>query len=448
MAVNKVGPPDLLEAQVSRADDRVRLSHWTPPQSGTIPHIRMRKWWFNVFWAIPLGAALMLVGIAVGQELRQIPAIQQFIVRYPGTVTSTPAYYSGFPLWLRWQHFLNLLFMMFIIRAGIQILANHPRLYWKRDSTPGTEWFRFQYEVPRDGLWTAKDDSVTLPKWLGIPGVRHSIGLARWWHFSFDVLWMLNGMIFYVLLFTIYQWQRLLPTSWEIFPNALATVLQYLSLSFPPNDGWVYYNSLQQLTYFATVFFAAPLAIVTGLMQASAISNKLGGIGKIFNRQAARSIHFAVLCWFVFFVCVHVTMVFITGLRHNVTHLFAGLNDNSPLGLEIFGPAMLFVFTAWMLASPLTLRNARWFKRPVDCGWVRLRDWANGGMLIVDRQQAQHAPQSLVQAGRLMIDTERSSCAESVTLWFCGVPHILIRVVRRICASSDDGRDRRLQRPP
>ncbi len=154
------------------------------------------------------------------------------------------------------------------------------------------------------------------------------------------------------------------------------------------------------------------------------------------------------LCWFVFFVCVHVTMVFITGLRHNVTHLFAGLNDNSPLGLEIFGPAMLFVFTAWMLASPLTLRNARWFKRPVDCGWVRLRDWANGGMLIVDRQQAQHAPQSLVQAGRLMIDTERSSCAESVTLWFCGVPHILIRVVRRICASSDDGRDRRLQRPP
>lgn len=52
MAVNKVGPPDLLEAQLSRADDRVRLSHWTPPQSGTIPYIRMRKWWLNVFWAI------------------------------------------------------------------------------------------------------------------------------------------------------------------------------------------------------------------------------------------------------------------------------------------------------------------------------------------------------------------------------------------------------------
>ena len=39
-----------------------------------------------------------------------------------------------------------------------------------------------------------------------------------------------------------------------------------------------------------------------------------------------------------------------------------------------------------------------------------------------------------------MIDTGKSSRAGSVILWFCGVPHILCRVVRRICASSDDGR--------
>ncbi|MGO9449714.1 MAG: molybdopterin-dependent oxidoreductase [Candidatus Binataceae bacterium] len=359
MAANKALSADLLETQLSRADDRVRLSRWTPPQSGTLPHVRVGKRWFNMFWAILLGAAALVVAVAVGQELRQILAIQQFIARYPGTVTSGPADYSGFPLWLRWQHFLNLLFMMFIIRAGIQILADHPRLYWRRDSTPGTEWFRFQHEVPKDRLWTAKDDAVTLPKWLGIPGIRHSVGLARWWHFSFDLLWMINGAIFYVLLLTTSQWQRLVPTSWEIFPNALSTVLQYVSLQFPPNDGWVYYNSLQQLTYFATVFIAAPVAILTGLMQAPAIANKLGAFGRLLNRQMARSIHFFVLCWFVFFVCVHVTMVFVTGLRHNVNHMFAGLNNNSPLGLEIFGAAILVVFVAWMLASPLTLRHAR-----------------------------------------------------------------------------------------
>jgi sulfoxide reductase catalytic subunit YedY len=136
MAAGQSPQPDLLQTQLSLADDRVRLSHWTPPQCGVIPHVRVGKWWFNVFWAIPLGAALLVVGIAIGQELRGIPAVERFIARYPGIVTSAPVDYSGFPLWLRWQHFLNLFFMMFIIRAGIQILADHPRLYLKRDSTP------------------------------------------------------------------------------------------------------------------------------------------------------------------------------------------------------------------------------------------------------------------------------------------------------------------------
>ena len=350
---------DRAEAELSHADDRVRLSNWLPPRFGVMPQFRIGRHWFNVFWLIPMAGVALMIGIAAGQELRQVPAIQHFIAEHPGAVTSVPAQYSGYPSWLRWQHFLNLFFLMFIIRAGIQILADHPRLYWNRHSTPGTEWFRFQHEVPRDRLWTAKDDSVTLPGWLGIPGLRHSIGLARWWHFSFDLLWLVNGVLFYLLLFTTYQWQRLVPMSWQIVPNAISTVLQYISLRFPTNDGWVYFNSLQKLTYFATVFVAPPIAIATGLMQAPAISNKLGWFGRLLHRQAARSIHFLVLCWFVMFVCVHVTMVFITGLRHNVNHMFAGLNNNSPLGLEIFALAMCIVAIAWLSASPFTLRYAR-----------------------------------------------------------------------------------------
>jgi hypothetical protein len=52
----------------------------------------------------------------------------------------------------------------------------------------------------REGrIWTAKDDPATLPTWLGIPGLRHTIGLAGWWHFSIDLLWIINGVAFYVL---------------------------------------------------------------------------------------------------------------------------------------------------------------------------------------------------------------------------------------------------------
>jgi len=63
--------------------------------------------------------ALLIAGIAISQELQQIPAVERFVSLYPGTLATDPAVNSGFPWWLRWQHFLNLFFMMFIIRAGL-----------------------------------------------------------------------------------------------------------------------------------------------------------------------------------------------------------------------------------------------------------------------------------------------------------------------------------------
>ena len=347
-----------LEKSLSIAENHVKLNSWMPPQNGIVPRIRVGRRWINILWAIPAIVVLLIPAIAFAQHLRTIPAVQEFILRYPGD-TSSRTIYSGFPLWLRLQHFFNLFFMMFIIRAGIQILADHPRLYWRRDSTPGSEWFRFQHDVPRDRIWTSKDDSVSIPKWLGIPGIRHSVGLARWWHFSFDLLWVINGAIFYVLLFTSDQWQRLVPTDWSVFPNALSTALQYLSLRFPVDHTWTNYNGLQQLTYFITVFIAAPLAVVTGLMQGPAISNRLGWFAKIINRQAARTIHFLVLSWFLFFIFVHVTLVFANGMRQNLNHMFAGVDNASWAGLLIFIPVLVVVVIAWLLASPFTLKHSR-----------------------------------------------------------------------------------------
>jgi sulfoxide reductase catalytic subunit YedY len=350
---------DPIEAKLSPADDRVLLNNWLPPQAGVVPRIRIGRRWINVLWALPLGFVLIVIGVAVAQALRELPAVQDFLVRYPGVPPSARTVSAGFPAWLRVQHFLNLFFMAFIIRAGIQVLADHPRLYWKRDCTPGTEWFRFQKAVPTGRLWTAKDDSVTLPGWLGIPGIRHSIGLARWWHFSFGLLWMINGIVVYALLFWTGQWPRLVPTTWEVFPNAASTALQYLSLTFPADESWTRYNSLQQLTYFITVFIAAPTSILTGFMQGPAISNRLGWFGRVLNRQRARSIHFLAMWWFLLFILIHVTLVFITGARVNLNMMFAGVNDRSWSGVTIFVPAMALVAVTWWLASPFTIRHAR-----------------------------------------------------------------------------------------
>ena len=197
---------DPMEASLTTADDRVRLSHWMPRQSGIVPVIRLRTKWYSVLWALPIVFVLLVIGVAVAQALRLNPDVQAFLIRYPGAPPTARVVTSCFPVWLRVGHFLNLFFMMFIIRAGVQILADHPRLYCRRDCTPGTDLFRFQKPVPTDRVWTSKDDSVTIPGWLGIPGIRHSIGLSRWWHFTFNALWVLNGIALYVLLFATDQW--------------------------------------------------------------------------------------------------------------------------------------------------------------------------------------------------------------------------------------------------
>src|SRR5215831_14229185 len=339
------------ETKLTHPDDRIRLSDWLPPQRGVIPHIRLGKRWVNICWLLPLGFLFLLTGVAVAQELRQIPAMQAFLARYPGQTVSSVEW-RGFPLWLRCMHFFNLFLMFLIIRAGIQILADHPRLYLDVNCTPGTEWFRFQHPVPADRIWTAKDDSVTIPGWLGIPGIRHSIGLARWWHFSCDFLWVINGAAFYVMLFVSGQWAKLVPRTWAVFPSSLSVVLQYLSLQFPSNDSWVRFNSIQQLAYFTTVFIAAPIAIITGLMQGPAIANRLGWFGRFFYRQVARSIHFLVLSYFAVFLLIHVTMVFVTGLRGNVNKMFAGVNNNGNAGFIIFIAAMAVVAIMWAIATP------------------------------------------------------------------------------------------------
>lgn len=365
--------PEPLESALTGADDRLLLNHWMPPQAGIVPRIRIGQRWVSTLWALPIGATALMIVIAIAQSLRELSSVKEFIKQYPGIAQAAPSVDSGFPWWLQLQHFVNMFFMLFIIRAGIQILADHPRLYWKRDSTPGTDWFRFQVPVPKGRVWTSKDDSVSIPGWLGLPGVRHSLGLARWWHFSVNLLWVINGVLFYVLLFYTDQWRRLVPITWGVFPAALSTAIQYASLNFPVDHSWTRYNGLQQLSYFVTVFIAAPVSIVTGLMQSPAISNKLGWFGRVFNRQAMRSVHFLSFAWFVLFILMHGIMVFVTGLRQNTNHMFGGVDNDTWAGFPLFVLAMAVMVAAWLFASPFTIRHARLVQRSgaFMIGWLK-----------------------------------------------------------------------------
>lgn len=369
--------PDPLEGELldhlnqGSSHGRIVESSWAGGMEQTMasaPRVRVGHRWFNTMLLLPIACLAVIIGIAACQQLRTYQWMQDFISQYPGTSTSyAPAVESGFPWWLRWQHLFNSILMMFIIRAGLQILADHPRLYLRAGSTPGTAWLRMRELIPADRMdsedaervWKAKDDAVALPKWLGLPGLRHSIGLARSWHFGAATFWLLNGVVFYVLIFSTGQWQRIVPQSWDVIPNAISAGVQYLSLDLPNDHGFTTYNGLQIIAYFVTVFIAAPIALITGLLQAPAIAGKFGLGHGLLNRQIARSIHFGVLAWMVFFVIIHVLMVFVTGLLGNVNHIMLGTNTQSWWAMALFALWMAVLVYLWLWASPFTLRRPR-----------------------------------------------------------------------------------------
>jgi thiosulfate reductase cytochrome b subunit len=367
-SVDRASPHALrdLRGKLDVGEDVVDPETWAgslPAAFGIAPRIRIgANRWLNLLWVLPIGFVALGVAIAVAKGLRTMPRVRQFVLHHPGTGFATELA-SGMPAWLRVQHFLNLFFLMFIIRAGLQILADHPRLYWTRHSTPGREWLRMRKTVPDDPLWTAKQESISLPKHLGLPGIRHSIGLARWWHLGVDVLWLVNGLTFFVLLFASGEWRRLVPTSTGVLPDAASALLQYLSLDWPLDNSWVAYNGLQMVAYFITVFVAAPLALVTGLGMSPALSTRFKSVSKRLSIQTARSLHFLVLCWFLVFIVIHVTMVFTTGALRNLNHVYAGTDNDDWVGFGLFAASMGVVMVAWVAATPVTLRHPRWVQR-------------------------------------------------------------------------------------
>jgi DMSO/TMAO reductase YedYZ molybdopterin-dependent catalytic subunit/thiosulfate reductase cytochrome b subunit len=355
-------------SQLTVGEDVVDPSTWAgsvPVAHGIAPRVRIgQSRWFNLLWLAPIGFMVLISAVAAAKGLRDMPSVQHFIARHPGTVVPADATADAdLPLWVGVQHFFNLFLLIFIIRSGLQILSDHPRLYWTRHSTPGREWFRIQKPVPADPLWTAKNDSISLPSQVGLPGIRHSIGLARWWHLGVNTLWLLNGVVFYVLLFSTGQWRHVVPTSWSVLPNAASVLIQYLSLDWPVENGWVAYNSLQLLAYFITIFIAAPLAFLTGLGMSPALSTRLKPISTLFSIQLARSLHFLVLCWFLAFITVHVALVFTTGLLRNLNHIYAARDATDWVGFGIFAATMIVAVAGWVAATPFTLRHPRVVQR-------------------------------------------------------------------------------------
>jgi thiosulfate reductase cytochrome b subunit len=270
------------------------------------------------------GAALLFAaGMAVlfVRWFLSLSFMQDFLHTYPGAYPLPTGAPIGFPVWLNWQHFFSVFFIVLIIRTGLTV---------RREKRPSV-------------FWTPKSNP------------KRKISLTLWFHQSLDLLWIINGVVFIVLLFVTGQWMRIVPTSWSVFPNALSAALQYVSLDWPTENGWVNYNSLQQLAYFATVFIAAPLAIATGVRMSGVWPKNAKRLSQAYPVEWARAVHFPVMLYFVLFVIVHVALVFATGALNNLNHMYAASNAVNWVGFWIFVASLVVIAAAWAAARPLIL---------------------------------------------------------------------------------------------
>ena len=165
-----------------------------------------------------------------------------------------------------------------------------------------------------------------------------------------------------MLLFATGQWMRVVPTSWAVFPNALSAGLQYVSLDWPTENGWVYYNALQQLTYFATIFIAAPLSVITGYRMSKLWPQNAKWLSRVYRVEWARALHFPLMLYFVAFTAVHVFLVFATGALRNLNHMYAAQGSTDPTafadnwtGFWFFVLSLVVIAAALIAARPLVL---------------------------------------------------------------------------------------------
>jgi thiosulfate reductase cytochrome b subunit len=268
-----------------------------------------------------IGAATIVVQLTrwfIGLDF-----MQDFLATYPGETQLPEGAPVGLPAWLGWQHFFNVFLIVLIIRSGLRVRTEkRPAAYWT-------------------------------PRWS--KGGRGKISLNLWFHQALDILWLVNGVVFVVLLFATGQWMRVVPTSWEYIPNAVSAGLQYLSLNWPLENGWVNYNSLQVLTYFATIFIAAPLAVLTGVRMSGLWPKDAKTLNRVYPVEWARAVHFPVMLYFVAFIVVHVVLVFTTGVLRNLNHMFASQNADNWLGFWIFVASLVVIVAAWVAARPTVL---------------------------------------------------------------------------------------------
>ena len=216
---------------------------------------------------------------------------------------------ARFSALVRITHWVTTASFFGLLVSGFAIFIAHPRLYWGETGGLGTPYVL----------------AFPLPFMKGGPS-----GWGRSLHFLSAWVCILTGIL-YVLsgIFTRHLRRNLLPEKANLTWSSLRRVASnHLHLRRPTEEDSLHYNILQRLTYLTVIFVFFPLLIWTGFAMSPAIVSILPvTVTLLGGQETARTIHFFVSSFVIFFFIVHIAMVCLAGFRSRVGAMFTAQNS-------------------------------------------------------------------------------------------------------------------------
>jgi thiosulfate reductase cytochrome b subunit len=235
--------------------------------------------------------------------------------------------------WVRVSHWIVTVGFLTLVFTGFVILMAHPRLYWGEvgnDLTPAL----FELPISRNYQHRGWENSVPFFQERASPvtasrtyDIFNQNGWGRSLHFLAAWLLVLTGAIYLLAgVFSGHFRRHLMPRPSELTPRQFwRDVREHARLRIRAATGGPHYGVLQKCSYFAVVFLALPLAVVTGLAMSPAITAAFPFLSGMFGGfQSARTVHFFASVALVLFLLVHVGMIIMSGFGRQMRAMTFG----------------------------------------------------------------------------------------------------------------------------
>jgi thiosulfate reductase cytochrome b subunit len=232
------------------------------------------------------------------------------------TTTTTPRHTAV----VRITHWITTLCFFALLVSGVEIVISHPRFYWGETGNVLTPPL-FALPIPASRSAVPTGYGFVLPD---------QNGWSRYLHFQAAWVAVFTGLLYSISgLFTGHLWKNLLPRGADLSRRALSIVITNHLRFKPPGEAEARsYNVLQRLTYLFVIFVLFPLAIWTGLAMSPAIASVFpAAVTVLGGQQSARTIHFFVSVFLLFFLLVHIVMVCLAGFRNRMRAMITGRTD-------------------------------------------------------------------------------------------------------------------------